>query len=256
MMNFQKNFRNTVFEKTNHSIYIYNKKSSGLHKKIISLSILILLVPSTILFTSCSKKTKYTLSGTLYNDCGEPVTNSSIDIRQRSTAYSDYSGGSIDVVKTDGSGKFSLKYKSLDNGGTPISIFDGSGADAKLLMSNIPANTDLSVDIYRQKTVKINFIINYSSVAASLYSKKDTLYIGGNKFGGPFSKGQVLGPISEQQDVNFYNFQTKDYTVCYGVNFNDYINSIITLGHYKEYQIAHYNMGDCGSDTNVSIFIK
>ncbi len=204
----------------------------------------------------CKKKTKYTISGTLYQDCGTTVNSTSIDIRQRSTAYVDYSGGSLKVIKTDKSGNFSYTYKQLDNGNTGISIFDGDAPDAKLLMGGIPANTDVTVNLFRYKTVNLDYIIDYTTTDDSLYTRFDTLYIGGNPFAGPFRKGQTLGPIREGQDVNFYNYETKDYTTCWGVTLPDYWHSQQSLGHYNEYHVVHYNMPACGADGNLVLMLK
>ncbi len=208
------------------------------------------------IFSSCKKKTKYTISGTLYQDCGQTIGATSIDVRQRSTAYVDYSGGSLKVIKTDKNGNFSYTYKQLDNGSTDISLFDGDGDNANLIMEGIPANMDVQLNLYRYKNVSLTYTIDYTTTQDSLYTRFDTLYIGGKPFAGPFRKGQTFGPISESQDVNFYGYETKDYTTCWGVTLPDFWLSTQSLGHYKEYHVIHYNMPSCGSVGNQVIMLK
>jgi hypothetical protein len=221
---------------------------------------LLVLVSVTITVVGCSKKTKYKLSGVIYNDCGEPVGKIKIDIRQRSTAFVDNSGGSLKTIETLADGTFEYKYKSLDNANTPIAIFDGTSSNATLLMSGIPANSDEIVTIYKQKSVNISFTLKFDTLPIplgdTLYNKKDTIYIGGHQYAGTFHNGQVIGPIKETQDVNFYGWENKVYKLCWGVNKSAYYYSLYTLGKYNEYQVIKYKMTDCDTPLNISIPIK
>ncbi|MEY2829518.1 MAG: hypothetical protein RIQ33_1376 [Bacteroidota bacterium] len=221
---------------------------------------LILLVPIVLVITSCSKKKKYKLSGIIYNECNEPVGETTIDIRQRSTAFVDYTGGSVKTIKTNKDGTFEYSYKTLDNGATPLAIFAGTAADATLLMSGIPTNSDEVVNIYLKKSVNLTFTLNFDTFPIpkgdTLYTKHDTLYLGGHQFVGTFHNGQVLGPIVEQQDVNFYGWENKVYSVCWGIRLPDYLKSLISLGRYNEYKVIRYKMLDCDMNTNINIPLK
>ncbi|MFM2225316.1 MAG: hypothetical protein RJA07_1518 [Bacteroidota bacterium] len=222
--------------------------------------LMLLLMPLTILVVGCSKKKKYKLSGVIYNSCGEPAGKIMIDIRQRSTAFVDYSGGSLKSFKTNSDGTFEYTYKTLDNATTPLAIFDGTAADANLLMSGIPANSDEIVDIYREKKVNFTFTLNFDTLPIphgdTLYTKKDTLFAGAHQFSGTFHNGQVIGPIVENQDVNFYGWEKKVYTFCWGVNRKDFYHSINSLGRYNEYRVIKYQMTECDETTNINIPIK
>ena len=222
--------------------------------------ILLLLVPITVIIGGCSKRTKHKLSGVIYNDCGEPVGKIKIDIRQRSTAFVDNSGGSLKTIETESDGTFEYKYKTLDNGATPLAIFDGTGADANLLMSGIPANSDEILTIYKQKTINISFVLNFDTLPIpkgdTLYTKFDTLIIGGNEYVGSFKNGQILGPIKQNQDVNFYGWESKAYKLCWGVGKPEYLKSLVTLGRYNEYHVVKYKMTDCDTPLKVSIPLK
>lgn len=214
----------------------------------------------SVVIVSCSKKTKYKLSGVIYNDCGEPVGKIKIDIRQRSTAFVDNSGGSLKTIETESDGSFEYKYKSLANASTPLAIFDGTGADANLLMSGIPANSDEIVYLYRQKSIDVSFVLNFDTLPIpkgdTLYTKKDTIYIGGHEFAGTFHNGQILGPVKEMQDVNFYGWENKIYKLCWGVGKPAYLKSLVSLGRYNEYHVIKYKMTDCDTPLKVSIPLK
>ncbi len=207
---------------------------------------------------SCSKKTKFTISGTFYDHCSSAVSGATLDIRQRSTTYVDNSGGSIGTIKTDGSGNFSFVYKQVDNSGTLISIFDGTDASANLIMEGIPANQNVDLKLYRYLNVSLSFTIDYDSTADTLCTRKDTLILGAvNKFAGPFHRGQVFNSVGQIEDVNFYGYESKNYTLCWGIGWGDYYQSTNSLGHYKPYHVVNYNMNaDCGSATNVVVKIQ
>ncbi len=217
----------------------------------------LLMLPTIVVINSCHKKTKFTISGTFYDHCGKSVSASTIDIRQRSTVYQDKSGGSIGTVKTDGNGNYSFVYKQLDNSGL-ISIFDGTDASANLIMEGIPVNQNVDLKMYRYLNVNITFTIDYDSTADTLYTRKDTLILGAvNKFAGPFHRGQVLNSVGQIEDVNFYGYQNKNYTLCWGIGWNDYYRSTNSLGHYHQYHVVNYNMNaDCGAATNVIVKIQ
>jgi hypothetical protein len=221
---------------------------------------LLLLIPAIVIVTGCSKKKKYKLSGIIYNECNEPVGEITIDVRQRSTAFVDYTGGSLKSFKTNKDGTFEYNYKTLDNGSTPLAVFAGTAPDAAMLMSGIPANSDEVVNIYLKKTVNLTFTLNFDTFPIpkgdSLYTKFDTLYLGGNKFKGTFRNGQVIGPISVQQDVNFYGWENKVYSLCWGIRLPDYLKSLVSLGRYNEYKVIRYKMLDCDVNTNINVPLK
>jgi hypothetical protein len=221
--------------------------------------LLLILIPASTIIIGC-KKVKHKLSGVIYNECGETVGKIKIDIRQRSTAFVDKSGGSLITIETDKDGTFEYKYKTLANANTPLAIFDGTGSNANLLMSGIPANSDEILTIYRHKSINISFTLNFDTLPIpkgdTLYTKKDTLFIGGHEFVGTFHNGQKVGPVTESQDVNFYGWENKVYKLCWGVSKPVYLKSLVSLGRYNEYHVIKYKMTDCDTPLNISIPIK
>ncbi len=230
-------------------------------KRFFILVLCVAMIPAAFFAISCKKTVKYLLHGAVFNKCGEPMANSTIEIRQRGTAYytKATSGGPIGTVKTDGSGNFSFEYKALKETDS-LAIFDGTGNDAKSLMTGIPANSNEHLFVYRY--MKLDMHVTTSGIVVvgtndSMYTYHDSLVVGGEHiYYGAFRNGQDNGTFTIEPDVSHYNYLNKDYSLIWGIGWTNYIMHYITYKHYNEgFGVVHYKIDGCDGPNKVDINI-
>lgn len=171
-----------------------------------------------VLLISCEKKG--TITGTLVDACGAPISNQRVRLLEN---VPNGEGKTVESVLTDVNGYFAIPYKSKRSS---FALQSFSGNEVKVILKDIPAKKHIDFD-------KINSFVIYNLYIKlkvnNPYTSNDTIKIniyGGTqpvymKINGPFTSG-IVDSVMNQTLTNFpYKYNEKPH-ITYQYSFTKY----------------------------------